>query len=230
MLDDMRVLREAVREYRVAATAAGLDWPDPGESPVGSPPDRVRRIFDVDHVADQLAWLQAQRWPDARLLPNGGWRMPWPDGADALDYLGLSVGTPFPWRQQLPLFHFDFLLYTFVLAGEHEGEIWRYPVGEDAWESVRAAPSLAVLFDQWTRGIAAGVVRYDEANKWLLVEDAEGVPGLDPLAFPVTPVEETLLHARQRECGASPVVDDEGFEHQERLLDAIDAAKATLAG
>lgn len=72
------------------------------------------------------------------------------------------------------------------------------------------------------------MVRYDEANKWLVVEDADGAPDLDPLAFPVTPVDETLLHARQRECGASPVADDDGFEHQERLLDAIDAAKATL--
>ncbi|MET8308417.1 hypothetical protein [Micromonospora sp. NPDC005173] len=229
MLDDMRVLRDAVREYRVAATAAGLDWPDQGESPAGQPPDVVYRIFGVDHVAEQLTWLQSQRWPDRRLLPNAGWRMPWPEGGDALDYLGLSIGTPFPWRQQLPLFHFDFLLYTFVLAGEHEGEIWRYVISEDAWESVRAATSLAGLFDQWARGIAAGVVGYDEHNKWLLVDDdVARAPGLDPLAFPVAPVEETLLQARQRECGVNMAVVEEGFEYQEELLDAIDAAKASL--
>ncbi|MFI7608534.1 hypothetical protein ACIBTV_25755 [Micromonospora sp. NPDC049366] len=229
MLDDLHVLRDAVQAYRAAATAAGLDWPDQGEAPAGQPPDQVLRIFDVDHVAEQLTWLQAQRWPDQRLLPNAGWRMPWPEDGDALDYLGLSIGTPFPWRWQLPLFHFDFLLYTFVLAGEREGEIWRYEIGTDVWPSVRAATSLAVLFDQWTRGIAAGVVGYDEQNTWLLVEDVDRVPGLDPLAFPEAPVEETLLRARQRECGVDIAVVEEGFPHQEELLDAIDVAKASLA-
>ncbi|MFF5177645.1 hypothetical protein ACFY2Q_06420 [Micromonospora sp. NPDC000316] len=231
MLDDMRVLRDAVREYRVAATAAGLDWPDQAESPAEQPPDRVYRIFGVDHVAEQLTWLQSQRWPDRRLLPNAGWRMPWLEGADVLDYLGLSVGTPFPWRQQLPLFHFDFVLYTFVLAGEHEGEIWRYEVSPDAWDSVRAATSLATLFDQWTKGITAGVIVHDDHNRWLLVDDVDGVdglPGLDPLAFPVAPVEETLLRTRQRECGVNIAVVEEGFEHNEELSDAIDAAKASL--
>ncbi|WP_406075306.1 hypothetical protein [Micromonospora sp. NBC_01638] len=89
MLDDMRVLRDAVREYRVTATAAGLDWPDQVESPVGQPPDVVYQVFGVDHIAEQLTWLQSQRWPDRHLLPNVGWRMPWPEGGDALDYLTL---------------------------------------------------------------------------------------------------------------------------------------------
>ncbi|MGC5306641.1 hypothetical protein [Micromonospora zamorensis] len=228
MLDDMRVLRDAVREYRVAAATAGLDWPDEGESPAGQPPAVVYRIFGVDHVAEQLTWLQSQRWPDRHVLPNVGWRMPWPAGGEALDYLGLSIGTPFPWRQQLPLFHFDAVLYTFVLAGEREGEIWRYEISPDAWDAVRAATSLATLFDQWTRGIAAGVVVYDEHSKWLLVEDVAAAPGLDPLAFPVAPIDETLLRARQRECGVDMAVVEEGFEHQEELLDAIDAVKASL--
>ncbi|PZG23820.1 hypothetical protein C1I95_02780 [Micromonospora craterilacus] len=228
MLDDMRVLRDVVRKYRVAATAAGVDWPDQAESSAGQPPDLVYRIFGVDHVAEQLTWLQSQRWPDRRLLPNAGWRMPWPEGGDALDALGLSIGTPFLWRQQLPLFHFDVVLYTFVLAGEHEGEIWRYEISPDAWDSVRAAPSLAALFDQWTKGIDAGVVVYDDHNRWLLVEDVDGVPGLDPLAFPVAPVEETLLRARQRECGVNMAIVEEGFEYNEELLEAIDAAKASL--
>ncbi|MET7706940.1 hypothetical protein [Micromonospora sp. NPDC005413] len=228
MLDDMRVLRDAVREYRVAATAAGLDWPDQAESPAGQPPDVVYRIFGVDHIAEQLTWLQSQRWPARHLLPNVGWRMPWPEGRDALDYLGLSIGTPFPWRQQLPLFHFDAILYTFVLAGEHEGEIWRYEISPDAWDSVRAATSLATLFDQWTRGIAAGVVVYDADSKWLLVDDVGSAPGLDPLAFPVAPIEETLLRARQRECGVNMAIIEDGFEHTEELSDAIDAAKASI--
>ncbi|MBY8874566.1 hypothetical protein K7640_22315 [Micromonospora sp. PLK6-60] len=230
MLDDMRVLRDAVRRYREAATAAGLDWPDHGESPTGQPPAVVHRIFGVDHIAEQLTWLQSQRWPDRQVLPNVGWRMPWPEDADALDYLGMSIGTPFPWRQQLPLFHFDYLLYTFVLAGEHEGEIWRYEISPDMGETVRAATSLAALFDQWTRGIAAGVVRYDEDGKWLLVEGLAGAPDLDPLAFPESPVEETLLRARQRECGVDLAVVEDPFAQNEELLDAIDAAKASLGG
>ncbi|MFI6268416.1 hypothetical protein [Micromonospora zamorensis] len=228
MLDDMRVLRDAVRDYRLAATAAGLDWPDRGESPAGQPPDVVRRIFGVDHIAEQLTWLQAQRWPDRQLLPNVGWRMPWPEGGEALDYLGLSIGTPFPWRQQLPLFFFDAILYTFVLAGDHEGEIWRHPVSEDSWETVRAATSLATLFDQWAKGIAAGVVVYDEHSKWLLVDDLARAPGLDPLAFPVSPVQERLLPVRQRECGVDMAAIENGFEYSEELSDAIDAAKASL--
>ncbi|MEU8253701.1 hypothetical protein AB0C06_05475 [Micromonospora inaquosa] len=228
MLDDMCVLREAVRDYRLAATAAGLDWPDYGESPAGQPPEQVHRIFDVERIAEQLTWLHAQRWPDRQVLPDVGWRMPWPEDGDALQYLGLSIGTPFPWRQQLPLFFFDVVLYTFVLAGDHEGEIWRYEISPDAWDSVRAATSLATLFDQWTRGIAAGVVVYDEQSRWLLVEDVDGVNGLDPLAFPVAPVEETLLRARQRECGVDMAIVEDGFTYTEELSDAIDAAKASL--
>ncbi|WP_328650816.1 hypothetical protein OG598_21660 [Micromonospora sp. NBC_00330] len=232
MLDDMRVLRDAVRDYRLAATAAGLDWPDQDESPTGQAPDVVRRIFGVDHIAEQLTWLQSQRWPERRLLPNGGWLMSWPEGPDALDNLGLSIGTPFPWRHQLPLFHFEYAIFTFVLAGEHEGEIWRYEISPDAWDSVRATTSLATLLDQWTQGIAAGVIVYEgEYNKWLQIEDADSVnrvPGLDPLAFPIAPVEETLLRARQRECGVDMAVVEDGFEHNEELLDAIDAAKASL--
>ncbi|WP_406059407.1 hypothetical protein [Micromonospora sp. NBC_00860] len=228
MLDDMGVLRDAVRDYRLAATAAGLDWPDYGESPAGQPPEVVYRIFGVERVAEQLTWLQAQPWPDRQVLPDVGWRMPWPEDEDALHYLGLSIGTPFSWRHQLPLFFFDVVLYTFVLAGEHEGEIWRYEISPDAWDSVRAATSLATLFDQWTRGIAAGVVVYDEQSKWLLVRDLGSAPDLDPLAFPVAPVEETLLRARQRECGVDMAIVEDGFTYTEELSDAIDAAKASL--
>lgn len=34
---------------------------------------QVHRIFGVEHIAEQLTWLQSQRWPERRLLPNGGW-------------------------------------------------------------------------------------------------------------------------------------------------------------
>ena len=67
-LDDMRALRDAVREYRVAATAAGLDGPDQGASPAGQPPDVVHRIFGVDETT--LADLGA--------LPHLGTRAPLP--------------------------------------------------------------------------------------------------------------------------------------------------------
>jgi hypothetical protein len=136
MFDDMRVLREAVAEYREAATAAGLDWPEHAESPGGPPPDLVYRLFNVDHPAEQLNWLESQGWHSRRLLPDGGWLMPWPtDGGEALDSLAFSIGTPFPWRHQLPLLNFEQLVYTFVLAGDHEGEIWRYEFTFDAWGS-----------------------------------------------------------------------------------------------
>ena len=63
-------------------------------------------------------------------------------GASLSDLAG-SVGTPFPWRRQMPLFRFSVVVFTFVLEGDHEGEIWRYEIGPDHWDTVRAAPSLA---------------------------------------------------------------------------------------
>ncbi|NBE79594.1 hypothetical protein [Micromonospora rubida] len=56
------------------------------------------------------------------------------------------------------------------------------------------------------------------------------MPGLDPLAFPVALTEKTLLRARQRECGVDVAVVEDAFAHHEELLDAIDAAKASLDG
>ncbi|MEV4423125.1 hypothetical protein AB0L40_24575 [Patulibacter sp. NPDC049589] len=235
MLDDMGDLRDAVVGYRAAAIAAGLTWSAAATS--GEPPDLVHRLFDVDHVAEQLVWLQSLGW-DGRLLPNGGYLLPWPTaGSEALESLAFSIGTPFGWRHQVPLFHFDFLLYTFVLAGDHEGEIWRYEISPDAWDAVRAATSLAALFRQWTRGIAAGVVVHRDQTGWLQVGDGvrrdvdmllERMPDLDPLAFPVSMPEQPLLRARQRECGVDTDCIERGFECQEELLDAIAAARASL--
>lgn len=243
MLDDTSVLREAVGDYRAAATAAGLTWPEPlappGEQP---PPDRVYRLFDVDHVAEQVTLLHSQGWGPHRLLPNGGWLLPWPaDSGEALNNLSLSVGVPFPWRHQLPLFHFEYLIYTFVLAGDHEGEIWRYEIAPDAWDGVRAATSLAALFTEWTRGIVAGVVYYEDLNGCLLVGERgrrdvevllERTSTLDPLAFPVSMPEQPLLRERQVECGVDMAcVDvDRGAECMEELLDEIDAIRASLGG
>src|SRR5215472_1647554 len=118
MLDELQELRDAAAAYRAAATTAGLAWPGPAASgSTGQPSeprlDLVRRTFAVDHVPEQLTWLQAQGWDTGRLFPNGGWLMSWPDDAgQALDNLSFAIGTPFPWRQQIPLFHFDLIIYT----------------------------------------------------------------------------------------------------------------------
>ncbi|MFF4229706.1 hypothetical protein [Streptomyces sp. NPDC001820] len=238
MLDDMPALREAAQGYRAAASAAGLTWPASGApSGVRPPPDLVHRLFDVDHVAEQVTWLQSQGWHARRLLPNGGELLPWPTDGETLDALSLSVGVPFPWRHQLPLFHFDIIVYTFVLAGDHEGEIWRYEIAPDAWDAVRAATSLAALFSTWTKGIEAGVIGYNDFNGWLSVSDGtrcgldllqERAPSLDPLAFPVSVALHPLLRARQAECGVNVSCVDRGFECMEELLGEIEAIRTSL--
>lgn len=239
MLDDMTVLRDAAAGYRAAATAAGIVWLDPVDPSGGPPPDLVYRLCDVDHVAGQLTWLYAQGWISRRLLPEGAYLLPWPADLDeTLNSLHFSVGTPFPWRQQLPLLRHESIVYTFVLEGDREGEIWRYENEPDAWASVRAAISLAALFTEWTKGIDAGVVAYDHHAGWLQVgRDShdpfnailDRAPGLDPLAFPVSALSnEPLLRSRQRDCGVDMNCIDRGFDCYEELLDAIDATRASL--
>jgi len=128
-------------------------------------------------------------------------------------------------------------MYTFVLKGDREGEIWRYEASPDGWDSVRAATSLAALFTEWTKGIAAGVVLYRDLDKWLHVGDGvhdpfnvllERTPDLDPFAFPVSISHEPLLRARQRECGVDMDCIERGPDCHEELLDAIDATRASL--
>lgn len=239
MLDDLPVLRDAAEAYRAAATAAGVTWPDHTSDSIGRPPELVYRLFDVDHVAGQLVWLQSQGWQSQRLLPDRGWLLPWPTDVDeTLDNLSMSLATPFPWRHQLPLFHFEIILYTFVLAGDHEGEIWRYEISPDASDSVRAATSLAALFTEWTNGIATGVVLYSDLDRCLHVGDGvhiafdvlrDRAPDLDPFAFPVSISNDSLLRARQQDCGVDLDRIDRAESHTE-LLDAIDATRASLHG
>ncbi|OLE30507.1 MAG: hypothetical protein AUG44_01050 [Actinobacteria bacterium 13_1_20CM_3_71_11] len=239
MLDDMPALRDAFEAYRGAAIAAGVAWPDPPDADGGPPPPLVYRLFDVDHVAEQLIWLRSQGWDPSPVLPEGGGILPWPtDAQESLDSLSFSFATPFPWRHQLPLFHFGDMVYTFVLAGDREGEIWRYEFRPDTWDSMRAATSLAALFTQWTKAIGAGVVRYGRYVHWLQVAgdvqdpfDALLVrsPDLDPFAFPISVpyAHEPLLRERQCECG----VDMDSIyrpECHKELLDAIDATLASL--
>lgn len=237
MLDDMTVLWDAAAAYRAAAMAAGIAWPDQRDPHGGQPPDLVSRLFDVDHIAEQLIWLQSQGWHQ-RLFPDGGWLEPWPtDPGESLDSLSFAIATPFPWRHQLPLFHFEYILYTFVLEGSHEGEIWRCEISDVAWGSVRAAISLATLFTAWTRGINAGVVFYDDLTTWLHVGGdvhdpldvlLQQTPDLDPFAFPVSITNAPLLRARQQECGVDMDCIDRGADCQEELLDAIAATRASL--
>jgi hypothetical protein len=237
MLDEMRVLQDSVDAYRAAASTAGVAWPD-RVAAIGPAPDLVYRLFDVDHVAEQLSWLVGQRWDYVPLLPSGGGVLPWPtDVGDSLDRLSWSFATPFSWRRQMPLFQFSSILYTFVLAGEREGEIWRYEADPDAWDSVRAATSLAALFTEWTKGIAAGLVGYEPDLQWLLVGGegdpfpllVERSPELDPFAFPVSISDEPLLRARQRECGVDMDRIQRGEYHAE-LLDVIAATRRSLGG
>jgi hypothetical protein len=242
MLDDMRALRDTAQAYRAAATAAGLVWPERAATQGAQPPDLglVYRLFDVEHVPEQLSWLESQGWDSRTLFPNRGELQPWPtddNAGEALDMLSLSVGTPFHWRHQIPLFRFSVYVYTFVLEGDHEGEIWRYLISPDLWDPVRAAPSLAALFTEWTKGIAAGVVYYEEVNECLFVGDPrirgvldvlrQQAPDLDPMAFPID-IPEPLMRERQRACGVDLDCIDRGFECWQELTDDIFAVRASL--
>jgi hypothetical protein len=240
MLDEMRALREAAEGYRAAATATGLPWHERADTQGAHPPDLVYRLFDVDRVPAQLSWLESQGWDSSQLFPNGGELRPWPTGDTArrsLDLLSYSVGTPFHWRHQIPLFTFSTYVYTFVLEGDHEGEIWRYLRSPDAWDPVCAAASLAGLFAQWTAGIAAGVVYYSEVTRFLLVGDPtvnltfedfrRRAPDLDPAAFP-DDLPEHLLRERQRACGVDLDCVERGIECWEELLDDVEALQGSL--
>jgi len=184
--------------------------------------------------------LESQGWDSSQLFPDGGDLQPWPTdetAGESLNMLSVSVGTPFHWRHQIPIFRFSTMVYTFVLEGDHEGEIWRYLISPDAWDPLRAAPSLAALFTQWTRGIAAGVVYYSELHRCLIVGDPtipvtfdelwQRAPNLDPAAFP-NDLPEPLLRERQRECGVDLDCIDRGFECWQELLDDTLAVRTSL--
>ncbi|WP_433388699.1 hypothetical protein [Micromonospora sp. KLBMP9576] len=237
MLDDMPVLRAAVQAYRAAATAAGVAWPDGGERAGQLPPDVLCRVFDVDHIADQPIWLASQVPPHEPVLPAGAYLLRWTDADELLDYLSFAVAIPFHWRHQVPLFFVDHLVFTFVLTGDREGEIWRYQIDADDWNPVRAAPSLAALFTEWTKGFAANVYDRSPYDDWLHIGHDGRDPfdvlqrqALDPFAFPVhasSYPHGDLVRERQRECGVDVGRADD-FESQEALLEAVDAARASL--
>ncbi|NYH41087.1 hypothetical protein HNR22_000814 [Micromonospora jinlongensis] len=240
MLDDMGVLRSAVGDYRAAATAFGAAWRAEGDRIEGLPVDELCRIFDVDRIADQPIWLNTQALPSARVLPDGAYPLVWDKAETLLGYLSFAVGIPFNWRHQLPLFICEHIVFTFVLAGHNEGEIWRYQIGADDWNPVRAAPSLATLFTEWNRGFAANVYFHSPYDSWLHVGDAENDQrdpfdvllerGLDPFSFPVDISQWShgdLLRARQLECGVD-VDRADAFESTEEVLFSIDRALSDL--
>jgi hypothetical protein len=237
MLDDMPVLRDVVQAYRAAATAAGVSSTEEGDRGDELPVDALRRVFDADHIAEQLVWLRSQRWLYGQVLPTGAYMLPCTDADESLNYLSFAVATPFHWRHQLPLFLTDHLVFTFVLNGDREGEIWRYQIDADDWNPVRAAPSLATMFTEWTNGFAANVYDRSPYDTWLHIGYGGRDPfevlrerALDPFAFPVhvsSYLHADLLRARQQECGVDVDGADQ-FESHEQLLDAIDAARASL--
>lgn len=241
MLDDMPALRDAVGAYQAAAAAFGIPWLDDGERPGGPPLGVLRQVFDVDHIAEQVIWLKSGLGRHGRVLPDGGFVEPWP--ADPRDLLGdqaFSTGTPFHWRHQLPLAAYEHVRFTFVLAGDREGEIWRFHVDADDWNPVRAAPSLAVMFTEWTKGFAASAYCRQPWDTWLHLTGNEGPAGdtvdallkrgLDPFAFPLhlsSVTHEDLIRARQRECGIDMNRADNP-DCLEQLNDAIRVARASL--
>lgn len=241
MLDDLPALRDAVAAYRGAAAAFGIPWTDDGDQ-AGSPSlDALRQVFDSDHIAEQAIWLKSELGRYGRVLPDGGYTEPWP--ADPRDLLGdqaFSAGTPFHWRHQLPLIAHDHIRFTFVLAGDHEGEIWRFHVDADDWNPVRAAPSLAVMVTEWTKGFAASAYSRQPWDTWLHLTGSDGLAddpvegllrrGLDPFAFPLHLSSVThgeMIRARQRDCGVEMNRADNP-DCLEELNDAIDAARASL--
>ena len=231
MLDDMSTLRGAVDDYRAAAVAAGIAWVGDGDRAGDLSPDELCRVFGVGRIPEQALWLVTDGLPYGRILPDGAHPMRWNDVDELLDSLSFAVGIPFPWRQQLPLFSFDHLVFTFVLAEAYEGEIWRYQIDADDWNPMRASPGLVALLTEWTKGFGAGVYQRSEYDDWLHADDdVLRSRGLDPFAFPVHVSQypdDTAIRARQRECGVDVGVADDP-DRQADLLDEIDAVRASL--
>lgn len=236
MLDEVPALRAAAEGYRTAAIAAGYPWPASTAAGPNPPLDLVRKVFDVEHVPEQLLWMHAQGW-DEQSFVDGVYLYSWPTEADArstLDLLTLAGGVPFHWRHQIPLFSYEQILYMFVLAGDHAGEVWRYEIDVDNFgTSVRAATSLAGLFDQWTKGLASGLFTYDAAYGFTTPgnggpEEFDAHPELDVLAFPVYVGQEPWLRDRQRECGVDMASAERDFDAYEQVLDEAAAIARSL--
>lgn len=215
-------MQDAFSRYRRAAMGAGVDWFTPAVGTDWQPPDQeqVAAVFDATALPADVVWLYTRCAPEARMFPEGAWLLPWPvDSASrcfALNLLGRSFGTPFPWRQQFPLMVTDHYVFTVVLhPGPHHGEVWRYEFDGDVPDPVRAARDLPALFDEWVRGITAGLLRYRDLPGELALDDAlfvagayEGLPqrfadrdpSCDLRAYPES-IPEQQLRAWQRECG-----------------------------
>ncbi|GAA2360925.1 hypothetical protein [Dactylosporangium salmoneum] len=231
MLDDMHDLRAAVARFQTSAVVAGVPWHDMQERPGNLTAGELCRVLGVDRIPEQILWLNGEALPYGRVLPAGAFPARWDDAGQLLDALSASVGVPFFWRHQLPVLWYERVVFTFVVTGDREGEIWRYQFEPDDWNPVRAAPSLLAMFTEWNRGFDAGVYARQEWDDWLHV-DAGALHGhaLDSLAFPVHISQYDqgeLLRRRQAECGVDLAV-AEDFEHIEALTDEVDAVRKSL--
>ena len=237
MLDEIPVLRAAAERYRDAAAAAGQPWPEPAAIDPNPRLDLARKVFDVEHLPEQLVWFQNLGWHE-RFFVNGVHLERWPTEAEAgtaLDFLALAAGVPFHWRRQIPLFYSDEIAYMFVLDGDRAGEIWRYEVDVDNFgTAIRAASSLAALFGQWTKGLASGLFTYSDGLGCFTTpgnggaEEFDAYPELDVLAFPVYIGQEPWLRERQRECGVDIAAAERDFEEYERAVEEVGAIRRSL--
>lgn len=237
MLDEIPVLRAAIENYRAAAVAAGYPWPESSTPDPNPRLDLARKAFDVEHLPEQLLWIQDQGLHD-RYFVDGLYMMGWPTRDSvrtAFDFLVLAAGVPFHWRRQIPLFFYEQIVFTFVLDGEHTGEIWRYEIDVDnLGTSIRAATSLAALFDQWTKGLASGLFTYSADLQWFTTpgnggaEEFEPYPELDALAFPLYIGHEPWLRERQRACGVDIAAAEREFDEYEQAMDEADAIFRSL--
>ncbi|MFG3343320.1 hypothetical protein [Glycomyces sp. NPDC048151] len=238
MLDEIPVLRAAAERYRDAAIAAGQPWPAPAAPDPNPPLDLARKVFDTDHLPEQLLWIQNLGWHDRHFV-NGCSMEPWPTHDSvrtAFDFLVLAAGVPFNWRRQIPLFFHDEIVFMFVLDGDRVGEIWRYEIDVDNFgTAIRAATSLATLFDQWTAGLASGLFSYSPDLGWFSTsgnggtEEFDLYPGLDVLAFPVYIGQEPWLRERQRACGVDTAAAERDFDEHEQAIDEAEAVYRSLA-
>jgi hypothetical protein len=231
MLDDIGELRSSVERYRESAVATGVSWRDMGEREAMLPLGELCRVLDIERLPEQPLWLN-RVLPYARVLPCGAFPLMWHDAGQVLGSLSGSVAVPFHWRLQLPLLTYERITFTFVLADGFEGEIWRYQSEPDEWNPVRAATSLVAMFEEWNKGFAAGAYARWRSDHWLMVESVEQLLGLglDPFAFPqhISQVTELdLLRERQMACGVDLDRADD-FDALEKLLDEVDAVKASL--
>jgi hypothetical protein len=79
----------------VAATAAGVAWPEQIDTQGAQPPDLVYRCSTSTMSLNSCTGCDLQAWPTDDTA------------GESLNMLSISVGTPFHWRHQIPIFRFS---------------------------------------------------------------------------------------------------------------------------